>query len=275
VSRETEIRSADGTRLRVLSWDAKGDRRGQVFLVHGMGEHVGRYEHVGQDLADRGWEVHGLDLRGWGRSGGLKGHVDGYDEYAADLAALLDWAPAGSPRFWYGHSNGSLVVLHSLLNLRDRLPVGAVLSGPPLKLAFNPPALKVAVGRLVARVLPRLRLGNELDSSLVCSDPEVVKAYDADPLVFTAISTRWYTSFMEAREGVQGGSSQISLPTLWMVGEKDGICDPEGSRDMVGRLGSSATLRSFPDLFHEIHNEKNWREVMDTVDAWMAEHASV
>jgi len=273
---ENQLEASDATPILVRDWRTEGKTGPQalVLVVHGVGEHCGRYDHVAQALLAGGYAVRGFDHRGHGRSGGLRGHVDGFQHYTRDLKAVLDdfraAHPDDIPCFLLGHSMGGLIVLQFLQEYADEAVSGAILSNPCLEVAVNPPALKVAAGKLLSRILPQLRLDNELDTSLLCRDPDAVRAYEQDPLVHRKVSTRWYTSLLAAMEQVTGSSVRSALPTLWLLGGKDSICAPDGSRRFAGSLADgTATIREWPEAFHEVHNGPDKQAYLTALRSWL------
>lgn len=272
---ETTLTGHDGLTLRRLVWLPDDGPRGLVVISHGLGEHIGRYEHVAAALVEDGWGVTGADHRGHGRSEGLRGHVDGMSRMGDDLLRVLTTFRAEHPdqpvALW-AHSMGGLVALQMNLDHPDHGLTGLVLSNPLLATAFTPPRAKVAVGRLIARVLPRLRLANELDPNLVSRDPEEVRKYTTDPLVHSLISTRAFTSLEAAEAAVLAAPQAIVTPTLWLLGGSDGIVSAPTSQAFAARLPPEiTTVRAWPDGYHEPHNDLHRDEVISTARQWLGE----
>ena len=273
---EHELTASDGVRLFVRDWLPPDNKSptALVVIVHGLGEHAGRYQHVAEVLVDQGYAVRGADHRGHGRSGGLRGHVDDFAVYRDDLHRLTTHLREAHeedlPCFVLGHSMGGLLTLDYLRDHLESGLSGAVLSNPCLAVAVKAPVVKVAAGKLLSRVLPRLRLDNELDTSLLCRDPEAVRAYEQDPLVHRKISTRLYTSLVAAMDRVGRAESTIKLPTLWLIGDQDKICDPQASLAFVGQLDSTEVeTHRWPQAFHEIHNGPDKIEFVTAVGTWL------
>lgn len=273
---DIEFRAADATRLQARAWDADKPRA-LVVIVHGLGEHSGRYSAVAEHLNGAGCSVFAPDHRGHGRSGGLRGHVDGFERYAADLDLAISEARERTdknlPWFLYGHSMGALITLLWSLDRPASDVSGLIVSNPPLRLAVQAPVLKIWAGRLLSRVVPRLRLGNELDEALVSRDPEVVKSYETDPLNHDLISTRWFTSMEDAQQRLQeAGIAGIRPPQLWFVSGDDRICDPDGSRAFVAAAPRpDIHKREWSDRYHEPHNDLGREEVYEALTDWIEE----
>lgn len=235
-----------------------------VVLVHGFGEHSGRYEHVGRWLAQRDYAVHTYDHRGHGRSGGRRCHVDRFDDYLDDLAAVLDRVRADAPAqplFLVGHSMGGLVVATFA---RERRPSasGIVLSGAALALPEGNSRIRIA--RWIRAILPRLRLPAGLDLDGLASDPRVLEVYLADPLVERKMTASLAVELLAAVERTGSGGADVGLPLLVLHGADDSICPPVGSERFAAAAPAARFIR-YPGLRHEIFNEPRWQEVLADV----------
>jgi alpha-beta hydrolase superfamily lysophospholipase len=276
---ESTIQTVDGLSLRRLTWTPdEAAPLGLVVLSHGLGEHVGRYEHVAEAVVAAGFAMSGADHRGHGRSEGLRGHVDGFGEYTADLHRVVQAFRAehpGAPSWMYGHSMGGLIALSYNLDIADHGMKGFAVTNPQLGLAFDPPKVKVLAGRLLSRVLPRLRLSNELDTKHISRDPAVVRAYEEDPLVSGMISTRWYTSMTAAMHRVLQAPGDLRVPALFLLGGSDKICSAEASQGFARALDPArTTVRIWPNSYHEPHNDLDKAEVLATLTGWLGEQAT-
>lgn len=278
MAREKLLPGHDGTDLLVRDWESEGvaEPRGRVVLVHGIGEHSGRYRHVAAAFAAAGYCVRAYDQRGHGRSGGWRGHVDGFRQYLCDLDQVI-WdmgAEDVGPLFLFGHSMGGLITLRYLQTRWETPVAGAVISNPCLELVAPLPALKLLGCRLLNRVAPRLGLASDLDPSLICRDPQVVADYSADPLVHGKVSARWVVSLLTAMAAVRQVPDRVRRQTLWLLGGQDRICSLEGSRRFIGRLpADETTVREWPEAFHEVHNGPDQVELLSEVVSWFAERS--
>ncbi len=271
------LEAGAGLRLHIRTTRPDGDARGIVVLTHGLGEHCGRYDHVAGPLAEDGFGVVAYDLRGHGRSTGLRGHVDGFAEYTGDLDRVLSLAREefgeGLPVLVYGHSMGGLIVLSYMLDYPDSPAVGFAVSNPLIRTAFEPPKLKVAAGRLLSKVLPRLRLANEVDHQGLSRDPAEVQAYIDDPYVHGLVSTRWFTSMTAAAQRVEQEAEKLARPGLWLLGRKDPIVDSSAGESVAQKTPAS-TIRSYADTVHEPHNDLDRDQVIGDLRAWMSERVA-
>jgi alpha-beta hydrolase superfamily lysophospholipase len=199
---ETCLIAADGQRLQAYEWAPEATPRAAVCLVHGLGEHAGRYAHVAQAFADAGFGTLAFDLRGHGRTPGPRGHAPSFDVVMDDIGLLLEQAAQGfpaTPRFLYGHSLGGSLVLNYALRRQPDV-AGVVATSPGLRPARPISWTTRAAARLARRVWPSWRLPNGLDVEGISRDPAVVARYDADPLVHSRVSARFGLESIEAGE---------------------------------------------------------------------------
>lgn len=262
-----------GHRLARRSWFPGTPVRAAIVLVHGVAEHSGRYDYVGRTLAGAGFAVHALDHVGHGESAriGAPTNLGSIDDAADKVAALLELVRAenpGVPAFVLGHSMGALITLY----LATRAPLdvaGVVVSAPPLIIdAGNP------LQRLLAPVLTRLtpNLGVlALDSSQISRDPDVVTAYDNDPLVFRGkLPARTATEILTAAGQVLGRLPRLRVPTLAMHGTADAIAAPASTDRIEEHAGTTdLTVRRYDGLYHEIFNEPERDQVLADVVTWL------
>jgi len=258
------IHSADGTKLRIGK-SGKGDKN--VLLIHGLAEHMGRYEHVIQALNDAGWAVTAVELRGHGKSEGKRGHVMSWTHYLDDARAAA--ATIDGPVVIIGHSMGGLVALDLAIDGLANGIQGMALSDPNVAVAFEAPAVKVLAGKLLSRLLPSVPLNNELDASLICRHQPVVDAYLEDPLVYSTITPRWFTEMVKSQQRVISHATQYDTPLLMLLGEGDAICDWKTSAALARNWGTEAKVISYPELYHEIFNEVEGEQVIQDMIEWM------
>lgn len=266
-----------GLQLFRRFWGPPDPPTALVVLVHGAGEHSGRYEHVAERLVGDGYAVHALDHRGHGRSQGPRALIDRVDHAVTDLDALVSAAiqhesAASIPVLMVGHSMGAMIALRYALDHQHRL-VGLALSGALASIEASA-ALRIA-GRAISAVAPTLGLIT-IDSSLISRDPAVVEAYRSDPLVHHGkLPARTAAEIVDTVAAFPGRVHEITIPTLIMYGTEDRLCPPAGSEMLAERIGA-ADLRVIPyeGLYHEIFNEPERDAVLSNLSGWLAERVA-
>ena len=265
--------ASDGDNLAVQDWPLpEGTRpRGAVIIVHGLGEHAGRYDPVARRFNRWGFQVRGYDQYGHGESGGVRGALPGDLRFVEDLADLVVATrrrlPNRTPLLLLGHSMGGLVAASFVA--RRMLPVeGLVLSSPALGMHLN--AVQRALLAIVPRIAPNLTLGNGLDPQFLSHDPEVVAAYRADPLVHDRISGRLARFLAQEGPRVLAQAPHWPLRTLLLYAGADRLVDPAGSDAFAARAPrQQVTVQRFDTLYHEIFNELEAQPVFAALQAWL------
>ena len=270
------IEARDGIRLHVREWPRQ-PATGTILIVHGLGEHIGRYEHVAAFLNARGWRVAGYDHRGHGRSGGGRGRLAQGDDPLVDLAQVIDGIRGNTtgPLVLLGHSLGGLVAARFVAGGLERpkppwhREVDALVLSSPV-LASDMSFVQKAMLAVLEPLAPNLAVANGLKSAWLSRDPAVVAAYDADPLVHDRIASRL------ARFVVDGGPAVLALaaswltPTLLLWAGSDRAVDARGSAAFAAAAPKSVvTSRVFAALFHEIFNEPERAEVLSVLADWL------
>ena len=262
---------AGGRSIYFQYWEPEAVPRVVILLAHGAGEHSARYQRLARFFAGHNYVVAALDHTGHGYSEGVPGHVGSFEDYLHDLAIFHRQTVtrfAGVPMVLLGHSMGGLIGCNYLLRHQQDF-VGAVLSGPAIKTDLQPGFVQMAFLRLLALLAPRLGM-LKLDAAGVSRDPAVVSDYIADPLVFHGkMSARMLRELFSAMHTIQADAASITLPMLILHGGADSMAAPEGSRFLYQHIGSSdKTLTIYPGLYHEIFNEPEQAEVLDSVLSW-------
>jgi alpha-beta hydrolase superfamily lysophospholipase len=268
--REGTLTSRDGTRLAWRAWPVP-EPRAVLAVVHGLGEHSGRYAALAEALNGRGYGCFAVDLRGMGRSAGRRGHVDRWRQWVEDCAAfheLVVERAGGAEVVPLGHSFGGVVVASAVLDGAVR-PRRFVLSNPAFRPAVVVPGWKIRLGRAASGLLPTLALGNEVDPALLSRDPAVATAYAADPLVHDRISSRLFTEWVAASEGALRRAGEVSVPCLLIVSGDDRIIDREGSLAFARAAGERATVAEYPASYHEPFNDLDAERVFSDLAAWL------
>lgn len=270
--RDVVIHSADGMPLRGWHW-TRPNPRGVLIVAHGFGEHGGCYRHVAEALGPAlDIDLVALDFRGHGRSPGRRGVVSRYDDLVADLRAAIAWSGRvrpGLPRYLLGHSHGGLLALRLALEDTSGL-AGLIGSNPALRLATRVPGHKLRVGRLLRRFAPSVTLGAKLDAEALTRDPAMQRAHQTDPLRHSRISAPLFFGMVEGGPIIAQRAGEIQVPLLLVLGGSDPVVDPEESRLIFERLGSTdKTLMIFPRMLHEPLNEVGREQVFADITAWL------
>jgi alpha-beta hydrolase superfamily lysophospholipase len=261
-----------GVRIVYDVWTPDTDPRGVVVLAHGYAEHARRYDHVAQRLGESGLITYALDHRGHGRSGGKRVYLRDLSEYTGDFHTLVGIAAADHPglkRVVLGHSMGGGIVFAYGVEHPDDY-AAMVLSGPAVDAQDGVSPVMVIVAKLLGKIVPRLPV-EQLPTDAVSRDPEVVAAYNADPMVHHG---KLPAGIARALIGVGATMSQragvLTAPLLVVHGEQDKLIHVDGSRHLVECVGSTDVhLKIYPELYHEVFNEPERAVVLDDVVSWI------
>ena len=282
----TPFTARDGENLALYNWQAEQSSkqpsdlglpaRGVVLMVHGLGEHAGRYDHVANLLCNWGFEVCAYDQRGHGESTGVPGTLPSRDALLDDLAEVLEATAQQFPELpliLLGHSLGGLVASR-FVSLRMGQVKALVLSSPALDAGlgvFQKLLLKVLPG-----LAPNLCVGNGLDANFISHDPQVVKAYHADRLVHNKISPRLGQFIATAGPATVASADQWRTPTLLMYAGADKLVNPAGSRRFAEQAAESkavkpgtVTAKCFDGYYHELFNELEPTPVFELLKTWL------
>lgn len=249
--------ATDNGALYAETFAPKTDPKGVVLVTHGYAEHCGRYREVAHVIVNAGWAALSYDVRGHGQSPGPRGFIDRFDTYIRDfhaaVAAAKKLAP-GKPLVLLGHSHGSLITLRALTGERATGAIAAIVSSPYLGIKVPVPGYKKLLARVASRIAPGLGQPNQITADMLTSDKEKQAEHDADKLNFGIATSRWFTESTAAQEYVLANASRIDLPTTWLVGGADPLCDPAASKRVADRV-KKATYIDLPGLKHEVFNE--------------------
>ncbi|MGB0849153.1 MAG: lysophospholipase, partial [Thiolinea sp.] len=254
------------------SWLPEGEANAVIVLVHGLGEHSGRYQNVINSLVPRGYAIHALDHLGHGRSDGVRKHVNRFDDFIETLhtfSGMVRAQYAGQPIFLLGHSMGGLIASRYLLEHQAEFN-GAILSAPALKVDDSVTPLLIWIGRILSVLLPRYGV-IPMGSAMLSRDPAVVQAYLDDPLVYSGKTTaRLAAEIVTTMNYVRGRMQTINLPVLILQGSADRIVHPEGAQAFHAGIDSDdKTLKVYEGWYHELFNEPEREAVLTDVLHWL------
>lgn len=264
----------DSIPLYFQGWQPDSPPRAVVCLVHGLGEHSGRYVHVAAALNAAGYSLLGFDLRGHGKSGGPRGHTPTYDTLMDDIGRLLDEATRrypGKPQFLYGHSLGGNLVLNYALRRKPAI-AGVISTSPGLRVANPLPPLQVALAKVMNKLQPGMQMANGLALDGLARDPEVIRAYTNDPLVHNKISVRLAMGMLDAGEWALAHAAEFPVPLLLAHGTADRLTSAPASQEFAAKVRGDCTLKLWEGFYHETHNEPEKAEVLAFMIDWLQKH---
>ena len=272
---DAKLHGNDGTAFYIRGWEPNNKMPKAVLaLIHGLGEHTGRYLHVGKTMTDAGYALVGFDLRGHGRSGGSRGHFPSMDAVMQDIRQFFKYLVQrypDLPHFLYGHSLGGLLSLTYALHYHTGLN-GVVVTGAALRSPLQEQKVKVAMANVLGSLLPTFTLPSGLDATTISRDADVVKKYVNDQFVHDKTSLGLGKAAIKAIEYCFAHAKEFKPPLLIMHGAADKLTYPSGSEDFA-RLASEnnndVTLKLWDGLYHEVHNEPEKAEVLKVMIEWM------
>ncbi|HNK62524.1 MAG TPA: lysophospholipase [Anaerolineales bacterium] len=269
---EMKWKSRDGLELQAQVWEPEViTPKAVVCLVHGLGEHSSRYAHVAEAFGKEGFVLFGYDLRGHGRSGGVRGHINSIDDFMQDIDILLERARSrypGLPLFLYGHSLGGIQVLHYGLTRKPDIK-GVIATSSGLRTALEKQPIKVFLAKMLGSLMPNNVLPSGLDAKGLSHNPKVVETYLKDPLVHDKISFGFGKTMLGITKWTLEHAGEFSRPLLMLHGKEDPIAFPSGSIEFAAPLKEKCTLVLWEGGYHELHNEPDQAEVFTTMTLWM------
>lgn len=269
--REWHWPARDGKPVFARGWepDEEGGIRAVIVLVHGKGEHSGRYRHLADNFAADGFAVLAFDQLGHGRTEGKRGHAGSYEELMDGIDRLLEEADArypGKPVFLYGHSMGGNIAINYVLRRRPQL-AGAIATGPWLKLATTDRPLPLVIWSRVAKQMRRKQ--PPAPPAYLTTDPDMLARLVADPLGHGKFSAKLFFAIRRAGLWALEHADELAIPMLILHGGDDTVTAPEASRQFAERAGRLCTFQEWPGLRHELHNERRREDVFASIKAWM------
>lgn len=271
---EGTFESTRELRIYYQAWLPDGDCKAAIIIVHGLGEHSGRYGNVVNYLVPLGYAIYGFDLPGHGKSEGDREFVRGFEDYTETLMMYRDkvkaWHP-GKPIFLVGHSMGGLITTYYLLDHSSDFS-GAVISAPAITVPENITKVTIMVSKVLSKIAPKLGM-MQLDANDISRDTQVVQDYLDDPLVFNGKTpVRLMTEMLKGMLRINEEVEKITVPFIAVQGSEDKLANPEGAKMLYERAGSKdKTLKIYDGLYHEVFNEPERDQVLGDVEAWLDE----
>jgi len=272
---EGSFKGVRNTKIYYQGWLPEGDPRAVLIVVHGLGEHCGRYMNVVNHLVPLGHALYGLDHIGHGKSEGTRELVERFEDYTNTLTIYCNMVKGwqtGKPIFLLGHSMGGLIASYYLLDHQASFR-GGILSAPFVKVSDSISQATITIGKILSVVTPRAGLVT-LDVGGISRDPEVVTAYVNDPLVFHGKTpVRLGAELLKAMLRVRAEAHRITLPLLILQGGEDRLIEPACGQLLYDKVGSKdKTIKLYEGLYHEVFNEPERARVLKDVETWLAAH---
>ncbi len=273
---EFNLPSIDKFPLWAQTWYSSEPTRAAICLVHGLGEHSTRYQHIAHYFCQNGYAFTAFDLRGHGNSPGKRGHISHIDLWMDDIDSLIRESQRrypGVPHFLFGHSLGGLQVLNYGLRRKQTLK-GIIASAPGLRSPITNQKFKVFLTKHLAQIFPTLSIHTGLETEAISHDPVIVDRYRKDPLVHDVSTLSLAKAGLNAVDYALENADKFHYPLLILHGTADRIVFPSGSQEFSRKAGDCCTLILFDGLFHELHNEPENEIVFKKVISWIEERIS-
>ena len=275
-NRKGTFQSADGLELYYQSWHPQASARAVLVIVHGHGGHSGIFERIIEGVSDRNYVVYSFDLRGHGRSPGQRGYINSWTEYRADVKAFLDLVTTQQPDlplFLLGQSMGGIIALDYVLNQPIQLQ-GLILMSPALGLGISP--WKLLIGRILSSALPHFALNTSRDFTSGSRDPEMIATYSGDRLRHRQGTARLATELLQTIDWVNARAKELQIPLLILHGGADRITPLQSSQKFfAGVTQADKKICEYPDSYHELQNDLNYKEVLADMIDWIEQHLEV
>jgi len=271
---ESRFEGHDGLAFYVQGWEPDTQPKAVVALVHGLGEHIGRYSHVGKALTDAGYVLVGFDLRGHGKTVSPRGHFPSLNVVMDDIRQFFQFVSQrypNLPQFLYGHSLGGLLALTYAVQNKAGLK-GVMVTGAALRSALQEQKAKIMMANILGTLMPAATIPSGLDATTISRDKAVVDKYVNDPLVHDKTSLGLGKSALTAIDLCFAGAKEFAYPLLIMHGKEDKLTYASGSADfakLAGEKNKDVTLKLWDGLYHEIHNEPEQAEVFKVMIEWL------
>jgi alpha-beta hydrolase superfamily lysophospholipase len=266
------FKTEDGTKLFTRTWLPETSIRSTIILVHGLGEHSGRYEHVAKKLTNEGCVVFAFDHRGHGLSEGVKGHIPSYSYVSRLLDQFSNEAKqrhSDVPVLLYGHSLGGALVLYHLLTKSSSVE-SAIVTSPGLVPANPPSKVTEISARILSKIYPAGTLSNMLDLSGLSKDKVVIEEYQKDPLTHDRVSFALGADIIDKGNWILNHAPSLPVPILLMQGSADRLVNPSASNQFASKNPQKITYKLWENGYHELHNEPEKEDVFKEIIGWVS-----
>lgn len=272
---EGNFKGVRNTSIYYQGWLPDGGVKAVLLIFHGLGEHSGRYMNVVNHFVPLGYAVYGLDHIGHGKSDGGREVVERFEDYTDNLTIYYNmvkvWQP-DKPIILLGHSLGGLIVAYYLLDHQAGFK-GAIISAPMVRIPANITPMTITMGKILSSIAPKAGI-LRLDATGLSHDPEVVKAYVNDPLVFHGKTpARLAAEMLKAMLRVTAEAEKITLPFIALQGSADRLVNPGDAQLLYDKASSKdKSIKIYQGLYHEVFNEPERAVVLKDVETWLKAH---
>ncbi len=267
----TTFKTSDNLKMEVQNYIYNEEPEKIILIVHGLGDHAGRYKHVAEYFGGKGYSSAVLTLRGHGNSEGKRGHAPSMEQLILDVEYFIRLVRRNhieAKLYLYGHSMGGNIILNYLLKDQSNEIKAGIATSPWIRLAFNPPKWKIVLGNAVAGVIPTLTQSNGLDVNQISSIPKEVKKYMEDPLNHDKISARLFKVIMDGGENLLTKAEKIHHPVFLAHGTDDKITDAHASEELASK-NNLISFHKYEGARHELHNDEARFQLLEDVERWL------
>ena len=271
------FKSVRDSEIYYQAWLPEKDTKAVILIVHGLGEHSGRYENVVNHFVPLGYAVYGFDLIGHGKSDGEREYIERFEDYTKILNEYIGMVKSwqeDKQLFLLGHSIGGTIVIYYLLDHPQDFP-GVVISAPTILIPKGTTQMTIATAKVLSKITPKLGM-MQLDPIGVSSDPKVVSDYISDPLVFHGKSpVRFMAETLRAILRINDEFEKLTQPLMVVSGSEDALADPEGSELLFEKVSSQEKeIKIYEGFHHEVLNEPDHIRVLSDIEAWLEDRLS-
>ena len=244
-------------RIYIREWIPKEKVKKNLFIIHGLGEHSGRYEDLAKILIKEGIGVFSIDLIGHGKSSGKKGHIKSFEDFINAVETGVIYVRKkflDTPIILFGHSLGGLISLKFLIDRESKEIERSIISSPWIETALEIPNHLLFIHKIFQKIIPGLQLSNNLITSHLSKDKKIVEKYENDILVHDKISLNLFSEIIKTIDDVIDRSSRIKIKILIYHGKNDKIISHKGTEKVASLIPNNKFIL-FKDIFHEPHND--------------------
>jgi alpha-beta hydrolase superfamily lysophospholipase len=269
---EGNFEGVRGTNIYYQGWLPEGDTKAVLLIVHGLGEHSGRYMNVVERFVPQGYAIYGFDHIGHGKSDGDREMVQRFDDFTNTLRifySMVEEWQAGVPIFLLGHSMGGTIASYYLLDHQVDFK-GAIISAPLVKVGDSVSRATITMSKILSKIAPKMGV-MALDVNGISRDPKVVEVYVNDPLVFHGKTpARIGAELLSAMMRITAEAGKFTLPLIIVQGAEDILVEPSGAQMLYDKASSAdKSLKIYDGMYHEVFNEPDRERVLKEVENWL------